>query len=223
MNCPKCGTKVQQDSVYCPKCGERLTAPGSELFQPKGPVATPSGSDPGKMIAEERAELDEQQWSDKETLWEGRYSFRAMIDRLAAVAVLTIVVIIVLALWKPGGMIWAIALGLVAVAWGYQFLVYVFRHYGHRYRLTPHTFFHESGLFVRTSSPLEIVHIDDLSLQQTLLDRLVGVGTIRILSHDTTDPKLVLPGIPDVEQAFAKIDQTRRAERRRRAVRLDNI
>jgi hypothetical protein len=49
------------------------------------------------------------------------------------------------------------------------------------------------------------------------------VGTIRILSNDTTDPLLVMKGIPDVLRVFTTIDQARRAERRRRALRVESV
>jgi uncharacterized membrane protein YdbT with pleckstrin-like domain len=101
--------------------------------------------------------------------------------------------------------------------------VYFSRRFTHRYRLTPQTFFHERGLLVKSTSPIEIIRIDDIAMKQTVLERLMGVGTIRILSNDATDPLLILKGIPDVRKTFEAIDQTRRAERRRRALRVNTV
>jgi membrane protein YdbS with pleckstrin-like domain len=149
-----------------------------------------------------------------------------MAGRLLATGLITIAVL-ALGIWWPWGewpgKVWMIVLVLLLLGWVGQYLVYVVRHYGHRYRLTPQTFFHESGILVRSSSPIEIIAIADISFQQTILDRLLGVGTIRIVSADRSDPELKLRGIRDVEKVFTTIDQVRRAERRRRALRIDNV
>ena len=52
---------------------------------------------------------------------------------------------------------------------------------------------------------------------------MFNVGTIQIQSSDTTDPDLYMPGIEDVRQVTDLIDNTRRAERQRRAVFMENI
>jgi len=182
----------------------------------------PEGA-PARPSREASARTDGPGLSDTQTLWEGRYDVRGMVDRLVLSGLVTIAVLVLWIWWRPGATIWLIGLGALAILWLYQLLLYVSRHYGHRYRLTPQTFFHESGILIRSSSPIEIIAIDDISYQQTLLERLLGVGTIRITSADRSDPELVLRGIRDVAKAFGVIDQARRAERRRRAVRVDNV
>ncbi len=160
---------------------------------------------------------------DTVTLWSGRCTFKGIIDRLALSALITLAPVLAMGWWPWARKGWPVALGLLILLWAYQFCVYAGRRFGHRYRLTPQTFFHERGLLVKSTSPIEIIRIDDITLKQTVLERLVGVGTIRILSNDTTDPLLVMKGISNVRDAFNTIDQARRAERRRRAVRIDAV
>ncbi len=242
MNCRECGAQTQPNSVYCPQCGARIESPDAALFgaagqeasappppqppggagagQPRGPAPE---SVPGRPAREAPAGGAAPGVSDSETLWVGRYDVRGMVDRLVLGGLVTVAVLALWIWWQPGRTWWLVGLGALALLWLYQLLVYVARHYGHRYRLTPQTFFHESGILIRSSSPIEIIAIDDISFQQTLLERLLGVGTIRIVSADRSDPELVLRGIRDVAKAFGVIDQARRAERRRRAVRVDNV
>jgi len=181
---------------------------------PPGPQAPAPGGRPAG------AAID---LGDTVTLWAGRYAFKGMIDRLVLSAVITIAMILALGWWPWARKGWPVALAILVLLWAYQFGVYIGRRLGHRYRLTPQTFFHERGILVKSTSPIEIIRIDDITLKQTLLERLVGVGTIRILSNDTTDPLLVMKGIAEVRRAFDTIDQARRAERRRRAVRINAV
>lgn len=230
MKCPSCGADVPSNAAYCPQCGKTVThdKAGEKPASPAAaPDASQSRSSQDFLAPGASNETDEAfAASEKETLWEGRYSLRAMIDRVAISAVITVVAVLAGALGPWGewtALVWTIIAGLLVVLWLYQIGVYVYRHYGHYYRLTPHTFFDESGILVRSTSPIEIVGISDMSFEQSLLERPFGVGTIRLLSDDTTSPKLVLRGIANVQDAFQRIDQARRVERRRRAVRMDHV
>jgi len=238
MKCPQCDAEVNEKSIYCSKCGERLLGPNADLFPEPDrtseapasgppPAGSTGPSDAAKAEAGRRAADAAGPGavgaSDRQTVWEGRYSLKGMIDRLALSALVTIVVVVLGVWWSFSGTWWLVALALVLALWFYLMAVFVARRFGHRYRLTPQTFFHERGILVKSTSPIEIVAIDDISLNQSILERLVGVGRIRILSGDSTDPLLVLKGIPDVQKAFEAIDQARRAERRRRAVRIDAV
>ena len=246
MKCPQCDADISDDSVFCSKCGERLQGLGSESFAelrdkagPETPANAPAGPapSPAQPLAPESPASPqpakppqpsvpgtaEATLGDAVTLWTGRYSLRGMIDRLILSALVSMA-LVTLAIWLSWGHAgWLMVLALLVAIWGYQLGVYVVHHFGHRYRLTPQTFFHERGILIQSTSPIEIVRIDDIAMKQSLLERLLGVGTIRILSKDTTDPLLVMKGIADVNKAFQTIDQARRAERRRRALRVDAV
>lgn len=243
MRCPQCDAEIGQDCVFCPKCGERLQGLGAESFvelqegaSQAGPADAPGVQEaravsPGSASGEKKAAKPqataagqaEAALGDTVTLWEGRYSFKGMIDWFALSGLVSIALVVLALWWSWGRTGWLTVLVLLVLLWGYQLGAYFIRRFGHGYRLTPQTFFHERGILVKSTSPIEIIRIDDIALKQTLLERLMGVGTIRILSNDTTDPLLVMKGIPDVGKAFQTIDQARRAERRRRALRVDTV
>ena len=251
MKCPKCDADVNQNSVYCPKCGERLDSPEREFFPSPAQAAPGAESQPGPpqtpaeqllrpktegppdTAAGARSRIERMVESDRETLWVGRYSFKGIVPWMILTG-LALILLTVLGWWvgshewnwwSEWGKRWfwqTTWIGVILV-WLCQFLLFAWRRLAHRYRLTPQTFFHEKGIVFRSTSPIEIVGIDDMAFEQTILERLFGVGTIRLLSKDMSDPAVVMKGIPNVKEAFSKIDQARRAERRARAVRVDSV
>ena len=70
---------------------------------------------------------------------------------------------------------------------------------------------------------IEVIDIDDVTVEQGLIERMFGVGTIRLLSSDTSDPKLFLRGIDDVKRVAAMIDDVRRDERRKRGMYIETV
>ena len=51
------------------------------------------------------------------------------------------------------------------------------------YLLTTQRFIHETGILRRVNDRIELLDMDDITFEQGLLERLVGVGTIRIASQ----------------------------------------
>ena len=91
------------------------------------------------------------------------------------------------------------------------------------YLLSNQRFVHERGLLCREIDRIESIDIDDVSYVQGPLERMLGVGTIRILSSDQSHPTLKLPGIENVQTVAALIDETRRQERRRRGLYVESV
>src|SRR4029079_232122 len=87
-----------------------------------------------------------------------------------------------------------------------------------RYRLTAYRFFHDTGLLARTGNRIQVISIDDVTVEQGPVDRLLGIGTIVLHSKDMTNPQLRLCGIENVRHVADLIDGARRAERNRRGL-----
>ena len=66
-----------------------------------------------------------------------------------------------------------------------------------RYRLTSQRLFAQTGLIAKNLEEVELFRVKDVTLSQGVLDRLLGVGTVTVLSTDDTAPKLELAGIRD--------------------------
>jgi membrane protein YdbS with pleckstrin-like domain len=120
----------------------------------------------------------------------------------------------------PGLIIWGIA---AVVLWAILGLVILYRRLTVNYRLTTYRLFHETGLLKRTRDRIEVIDINDVTLQQGFIERMFNVGTIHLLSSDVTNRNLKMEGIEDVRRVTDLIDNTRRAERQRRGVFMENI
>jgi membrane protein YdbS with pleckstrin-like domain len=217
MTCESCGATVAEDSAFCPRCGAQLNngeagspeaaideqrAPGAQRLRPAGNRS--SGNPPAE-----------------EELWTGTYSAKAMIGPAIGLAVLTVIAFVIGALLPPAGLIGA---GILAVVgWAILGLVLLYRRMTVRYRLTTFRFFHETGLLSRTRNRVEVIDINDVTLRQGIIERMFDLGTIRIQSSDVTHPEIDLPGIENVRAVTDLIDNTRRAERQRRGLFMENI
>lgn len=87
-----------------------------------------------------------------------------------------------------------------------------------RYRITNYRIDYERGLLGKRIDTLELWHVEDISFQQSLLDRLLKVGKITILSHDDTSPRLELHGLPNPRPIFDSLKQRIIAVKRQRGV-----
>jgi membrane protein YdbS with pleckstrin-like domain len=144
-----------------------------------------------------------------------------MIGPAVGLAILSIAALVVASYAGPLG--WTIAGVAAIIGWAIFGLVVLYRKMSVRYRLTTFRFFHETGLLSRTRNRIEVIDINDVTLQQGLLERMFNVGTIHMQSSDVTHPDLYLPGIEDVGRVTDLIDNTRRAERQRRGIFMENI
>lgn len=87
-----------------------------------------------------------------------------------------------------------------------------------RYRISNYRIDFQRGLIGRRIDTMEMWHIEDVSFYQSILDRILGVGSITVLSHDDTNPKLVLRGLPNPRSLFDSVKQRIIAVKRQRGV-----
>lgn len=87
-----------------------------------------------------------------------------------------------------------------------------------RYRVSNYRIDFERGLLSRSIDTMELWHVEDLKFHQSLLNRMLDVGTITIISHDDTTPKLSLNGIPNPRRLFQLLEQRVIAVKRQRGV-----
>jgi len=87
-----------------------------------------------------------------------------------------------------------------------------------RYRISNYRIDYERGLLSRRIDTLELWHVEDIAFHQSLLDRIVGVGDIKVISHDDTTPLLELHGLPNPRPLFETLKQRVIAVKRQRGV-----
>ncbi|QDU26123.1 Bacterial membrane flanked domain protein [Anatilimnocola aggregata] len=214
MNCPSCQAEMPADALFCAKCGQRLN--DSVPTGATGPAPTPMDRLKGRGAAPDEPETH---------LWAGGFSPKAMIGHWLLAALVTVAGIIagVLFAIPTAGAIWLfVGLGSVAL-WGGLFLYYLYLRFGMSYELTSQRLVHKVGILSQSTNRIEVIDVDDVSYHQTFIERMLGVGTIKILSTDTSDPKLVIRGIDEVKRIANMIDNVRRDERRRRGMYIETV
>jgi uncharacterized membrane protein YdbT with pleckstrin-like domain len=135
------------------------------------------------------------------------------------VTIVAIVVISMFAMDVPN--IWPIAGAVLIFWWVIAIGGYVYKRLSVQYELTTQRFVHQAGILVRRTDRIEVLDIDDVSFTQGIIQRMLGVGTIRLTSSDRTHPELVLNGIDKVQEIASMVDDVRRAERRRRSLHIE--
>jgi uncharacterized membrane protein YdbT with pleckstrin-like domain len=201
---------VTPEAGFCHKCGAALAdAPAAGLAAQAAPnplTQAVSGRGPDTPEAD---------------AWTGSYSPKAMIGLWVLTGLVAAAAIVVSAIFFQIALI-PVAIGIVAVL--LIELAYLgYRRMSVRYRLTNHRFFHERGILKRITDRIEVIDIDDVTVEQGFVERMLGVGTLRITSSDRTDPELRLPAIDDVRGVAEKMDDLRRQERMRRGLHIESI
>lgn len=222
MKCSQCGAESPAKATFCPSCGVQLNSGGaSETAAATGAQRFQSVTRP--VTGNQPPELDR---------WVGGYSAKAMAGSAIGAALLTAIGIVAVIMTGGQPIAWmGLAIG-VLIVWAALALIVLYRKLTVSYRLTIYRLFHEKGLLNRTRDRIEVIDIDDVTLTQGFVERMFNVGTIRILSSDESltnekepskNGQLEMPGIEDARKVADLIDNTRRTERNRRGVFLENV
>ncbi len=132
-------------------------------------------------------------------------------------AAVLIAIPIILRIYKPHmAPAWVIAIFVVAGL--LVLLIPVLLVKSVRYRISNYRIDFERGILSKNIDTLEMWHVEDLVFHQSLMDRILNVGTITIVSHDETNPKLPMYGIPNPRPLFEMIKQRVIAVKRQRGV-----
>jgi membrane protein YdbS with pleckstrin-like domain len=208
MLCPACSTEAPPSSAFCPKCGAKLSG--------TPPTATPAEKFRGAGAAAAASAEPERE------LWKGSFSAKAMLGSWLAASLVTVGAAVICVILPPP-IPWIVAGALVGLLWLWLLGVLAYERLAVAYVLTTQRLVHQRGILRRTTNRIEIIDIDDVTVEQGFVERMLGVGTIRILSSDASDPKLLLRGIGDVKRIATQIDDLRREERRKRAVYMETV
>jgi membrane protein YdbS with pleckstrin-like domain len=176
MQCRQCSAEIPDGSEFCNRCGSAQAEDA-----PAKPFGEPGGAAPAA----------------EETLWSGRYSLKAAAHLWVLWALWISVVVAAYVLFTGTRGAWTNGLFLTAGFGPGLWMLgqALLRKLTLRYRLTNQRLFTERGLLARAHDELELIRVDDVSVRQNLLQRALDVGTVTLLSTDTTSPRLVIEGI----------------------------
>lgn len=188
------------------------------------PEQEPSDSparDRFQAIAKERMESGSA--TVERSLWQGGYSAKAMYGTWVISGVLTIVGLLLVGLFASEVTnIWLISGAVILIWWCIALAMFLYRRFGMHYELTTQRFIHQAGILVRRTDRIEVIDIEDVSYVQGIIQRMLGVGSIKISGRDRTHPELFIKGIDKVPEVAGLIDDVRREERRRRSLHIES-
>lgn len=106
--------------------------------------------------------------------------------------------------WDPIGTIVLVAVAvLVVIIW---VVVPFLRWRTTTYTLTNRRIITRRGILNKRGHDLPLIRINDVSYDHSLIDRMLGCGTLRIKTASDTRP-VVLPDVPDVERMHVQITE----------------
>jgi len=80
------------------------------------------------------------------------------------------------------------------------FLVAWIRIVSTSYRITSQRLFKRTGLIAKHEEEVELYRVQDVKMNQSILQRLLGIGDVSVYSSDRTSPHLLIRGIRAPEQ-----------------------
>ena len=114
--------------------------------------------------------------------------------------------------WAPGAALAALVIGLLL------FLLVWSRVKSSRYRLTTQRLFVRRGWMAKHMEELELYRVKDVRVDQSVLQRLLGYGTITVLADDDTTPQMELVSVSRPTEIKEQIRTQYRAARQREGV-----
>ena len=202
-----------------PSEDDRMALP--EQDQPSAAASSPSPRERFQQAADQKRSAEDE---PEEDIWQGTFSSRAMTGKWILTGALTVILPILIIVAKIGySYTWWGYLVLVGGMWVVFALQLALRKMTVKYYLTSQRLIHETGLLKRVTDRMEVIDIDDVTFEQGFVERMLGVGSIKIISSDRTHPELWMRGIENVRHVATLIDDVRRKERRKRALHIEAI
>lgn len=226
FDCIHCGKHLEAEEqmrgqkMECPACKGTVVVPAKEAPEPDLPVArlaSPEPTPPGPAAANEEEEVFDIQPTASAFLGE---IFIGILMVLIAVGV-PLFLRARYNVWYKDPLHGPILAGilLVPLLVGIVLFLHVWSKTASlHYRLTTQRLFVRRGLIAKHIDEVELFRVKDITVNQTLFQRILGYGTITILSTDDSNPELNLVGVGKPIEVKETIRDHYRASRKREGV-----
>lgn len=161
--------------------------------------------------------------ASEETLWVGRSHWAHFAGSLALGALVVVLAAVVcLRLRSSMDGLFRIWLTITAASAGIVAGRILWRILYCRYRLTNQRLFIEHGILSQTIDQTELIRVDDVRVRKNLLGRIIGLGSVEILSTDVSDRTMVIKGVRNPE-VIAEHIRTHMRTLRRKSLFIENL
>jgi hypothetical protein len=194
-------------------------APKAEAPAPPKPAAPeakprPRVSAPPVIVPDGPADARE----ETEIGWYG-YAAATLLPGTLALAALTAAAVVSLRPRVPPTIMREAVDAPLAALWLVQTIRAAYRVLAYHCRLTTRRLFHGRGRLYPPEPPLDLATVANASARQTLLGRLLGVGTVRVVPEDGAErPAVELTGVRRPRMLAAAIEQAATAAREENVV-----
>jgi membrane protein YdbS with pleckstrin-like domain len=205
MKCPSCQAEIPESSAFCNHCGGAVSETDTS-------ASAPQPQSPAEAVQQIVRDADAQSEQPESPLIQGRYSKKQYLPIWIIWLIVSIVVI-----WFINSRGWSVkiaAIVVLIVAVGILGKM-LWTTFSRRYRLTNQRLIVDQGIFSRTTDQTELMRVDDVRTQQSILQRVLGTGDVVVISTDATDQELVVVGVDDPNKWAEEIRTHMRALRRK--------
>lgn len=220
------GVCIVADEQETPRDGEEaihLNAQGEVVPASPAPAESaerthePEGSPTGEPAltdhsAGDGAPLDP---GAEEELWTGRMHWKHFLGSLLLGLVVTIGLIVLGVRFRTVEHIGWFAVGAIILVWLVLLVRIAYRVLECGYRLTNQRLFVKRGILTQTDDQTELIRVDDVRVRKTLFDRVVGIGTVEVVSTDASNQRVLIEGVRRPEEIAEHIRRNMRVLRRK--------